>query len=135
MDNAARLWDARTGDLLITLRGHEKAIRSAAFSPDGARVVTASEDNTARVWDARTGDPLAILRGHGLTDSSTSFSLSVAFSPDGTRVLTASSDKTARLWDARTGDPLITLRHELGVRPRPLKRQRGSGSCRPIARR
>jgi WD40 repeat protein len=26
-------------------------VRSAAFSPDGTRVVTASRDNTARVWD------------------------------------------------------------------------------------
>ena len=28
---------------------------SAAFSPDGSRIVTASEDNTARIWDAATG--------------------------------------------------------------------------------
>ena len=31
---------------------HEGAVRSAQFSPDGTRVVTASEDNTARLWDA-----------------------------------------------------------------------------------
>lgn len=34
------------------LRGHESRVSSAAFSPDGARIVTASWDNTARVWDA-----------------------------------------------------------------------------------
>ena len=30
---------------------------SAAFSPDGKRIVTASLDKTARVWDAETGKP------------------------------------------------------------------------------
>ena len=33
-------------------------MRSAQFSPDGKRIVTASQDNTARVWDAQTGQPL-----------------------------------------------------------------------------
>ena len=32
------------------LRGHDDAVLSAAFSLDGARVVTASHDKTARVW-------------------------------------------------------------------------------------
>ena len=32
---------------------------SAAFSPDGKRIVTASDDKTARLWDAETGKPIA----------------------------------------------------------------------------
>ena len=35
---------------------------AAAFSPDGARIVTASQDKTARVWDAKSGKELARLR-------------------------------------------------------------------------
>ena len=73
---------------------------SAAFSPDGARVVTASWDNTARLWDVTTGASLAVLQGH------TQRVNSAAFSPDRTRVLTASSDTTARLWDRW---PLLTV--------------------------
>mgnify|MGYP000626740607 CR=1 FL=1 len=35
----------------VVLVGHEQAVVIAAYSPDGKRIVTASEDNTARVWD------------------------------------------------------------------------------------
>jgi WD40 repeat protein len=76
---------------------------SAAFSPDGGRIVTASLDGTAQLWDAATGEPLAILQGH--RDAV----FSAAFAPDGRRVVTASLDGTARLWDAATGEPLAIL--------------------------
>ena len=38
-------------------------VRYAAFSPDGKRVITASEDNKAHIWDAETGEHLIPL-GH-----------------------------------------------------------------------
>ncbi len=34
----------------MVLRGHDAAVTSAAFSPDGSHVVTASRDGTARYW-------------------------------------------------------------------------------------
>ena len=77
---------------------------SAAFSPDGSRIVTASEDNTARIWDAATGKEITVLRGHEDAVSS------AAFSPDGSRIVTASWDKTARIWDAATGKEITVLR-------------------------
>ena len=63
---------------------HEEGVISAAFSPDGQRVVTASWDKTARLWDAATGKAIGLPMQHerGLT--------SAAFSPDGQRVVTAS---------------------------------------------
>ena len=87
-------------------------VSSAAFSPDGSRIVTASSDKTARIWDAATGKEIVVLRGHD--DDGLVFS--AAFSPDGSRIVTASDDKTARIWDAATGKEIVVLRgHDDGV--------------------
>ena len=110
------MWDAATGKELATLTGHWALVNSAAFSPAGTWIVTASVDGTARVWDvsttlntgAATGKELATLIGH--TDMVTS----AAFSPDGTRLVTASDDKTARVWDTATGKALSTLTGQIG---------------------
>ena len=99
----ARIWDVRMGTVLKELKGHSASVSSAVFSPDGARVVTASYDKTVRIWDASTGAVLKRLTGH--EDAV----MSAAFSPDGARVVTASKDKTARIWDASTGGVLKEL--------------------------
>ena len=66
---------------------------TAAYSPDGKRIVTASLDHTARVWDTDSGRPLAVVQGHQNSV------WSAAYGPDGKRIVTASSDNTARVWD------------------------------------
>src|SRR5580692_3391533 len=88
---------------LAVLSGHAGFVISAAYSPDGTRIVTASYDKTARIWDARTGAELVALVGHGDQVRS------AAYSPDGIRIVTASIDNTARVWDALTGSQLRVL--------------------------
>ena len=51
-------WNAYTGEGLTRLYGHSEAIVSAAFSPDGQRIVTASNDKTARVFRVVTLDEI-----------------------------------------------------------------------------
>jgi WD40 repeat protein len=97
----------------MVLRGHKYFVMSAAFSPDGSRILTASEDNTARIWDAATGKTITILRGHEQPTGLEPIVYSAAFSPDGSRIVTASVDTTARIWDAATGKEITVLRgHE-----------------------
>jgi serine/threonine protein kinase/TPR repeat protein len=104
--------DIRAADALFAvLSGHDDIVTSAAFSPDGTRIVTASRDQTARVWSAQTGAELGVLRGHSDTVQS------AAYSPDGTRIVTASGDKTARIWDAQLGVQLAVLSgHSASIR-------------------
>jgi hypothetical protein len=85
-------------------------VTSAAFSPDGERVITASNDKSARIWDVRTGRALTEPLKHTWRLDA------VQFSPDGERVLTASGDGTLRIWNGRTGLPLSDpLNHERWV--------------------
>jgi WD40 repeat protein/energy-coupling factor transporter ATP-binding protein EcfA2 len=93
-------------NLRLGFVGHEGGVNSSAFSPDGVRIVTASDDKTARIWDAASAKEIAVLRGHENSVRS------AAFSPDGVRIVTASWDNTARIWDAATAKEIAVLRHQ-----------------------
>jgi hypothetical protein len=76
---------------LRTLHGHSGGVRSVAFSPDGQRIVTCSQDGTAKAWDAASGKELVTFKGHrGWINS-------VAFAPDGQRIATGDNDATVRV--------------------------------------
>jgi hypothetical protein len=95
-----------TGPAIFT---HDSAVDNALFSPDGRRIVTASEDKVA-VWDATTGQLLFTLKAQEGSVSD------AGFSPDGARIVTGSSDRTARVWDAKSGQLFLTLQgHSAGV--------------------
>ena len=51
------MWDATTGETTQTLT--TDSTRSAVWSPDGTRILTA-DNKGARIWDATTGQPLGI---------------------------------------------------------------------------
>ncbi|EMD36351.1 hypothetical protein CERSUDRAFT_124240 [Gelatoporia subvermispora B] len=102
-DGAVRIWDARTGDLLMDpLEGHRDKVFSVAFSPDGAVVASGCVDGTIRIWNAKIGE----LMMHSLEGHSNGVRC-VAFSPDGAKIISGSMDHTLRLWDAKTGSPLL----------------------------
>ncbi|HEU5278427.1 MAG TPA: WD40 repeat domain-containing protein [Gaiellaceae bacterium] len=94
-DGTVRLWQARTGKLVRTLRGHHDEVLSVAFSPDGERLLTGSRDGDARIWNLSDG-AATVLRGHGgpVFDAN--------YSSDGKWIVTA-GPITAGIWPAATG--------------------------------
>src|SRR5262245_33255507 len=48
-DHTVKLWDAATGQELLTLKGHSDGVVSVAFSPDGKRLATGSVDPTVKL--------------------------------------------------------------------------------------
>jgi WD40 repeat protein len=81
--------------MLRILQGHSDIVRSVSFSPDGTRLLSASQDRTVKLWDFTTGQELLSL------SEEDGFSHDASFSPDGKRLMTVSSDGRIRIWDSR----------------------------------
>lgn len=115
-----QLWNSENGTEILNIPVHlpeeitfngEKSlcfnidsmqINSVYFSPDGKRLVSASNDETVRIWDANTGKELKRLIGHHNQVTSASFN------PNGQTLLSISSlDGIAIIWDAQTGKMLL----------------------------
>jgi WD40 repeat protein/predicted Ser/Thr protein kinase len=90
------IYDASTGKELARC-AQDVGWCALAFSPDGTRLASGSDNRVVRLWDAATGRPLEECQGH------TSKILSISFRQDGSRLLSASHDGTVRQWDAQTG--------------------------------
>jgi WD40 repeat protein len=95
-DNTARVWDAETGESLVTLVGHRKWIEGVAFSPDGQKLLTGGRDGQVRIWDVA---------------SHTGSVNGIAFSHDGKSLATASGDRTVKVWNV--GEDGLALRWTL----------------------
>ena len=98
-ENAARIWDVKTGRLLGKLTGPAgtKAMQAALFTPDGRRVVGLTREGTLCVWACEDGKLLASVKAG---DKSV---LGLALAPDGRTIATCGADQCIQLWDLDPG--------------------------------
>src|SRR5207244_3643974 len=74
-----------------------------AYSPDGKRIATKSQDGTVKVWDAQTGHELLTFRNHPER------AVSLAFSPDGNRLVTDNEGQISSIWDITARRKILTI--------------------------
>jgi eukaryotic-like serine/threonine-protein kinase len=106
-----KVWDATSGQEILTLKGHTDDVWSVAFSADGLRIASASRDGTVKVWGSAINGQIMPLNGWPGPPFST-----VVFSPDGRRIAGSSNRILGILvWDGTTGQETLALQGHGGV--------------------
>ncbi len=100
-DNAIRIWDVQTGNLLTTLGGEptDKAPGQGTVSPDGNFYAVDNNDDTIFIWNLETEQ---LEKKIPFDSLETRFLTSLEYSPDGTQ-LAAGGLGTSGLFDVETG--------------------------------
>lgn len=94
------VWDLVTGQIKHNFTTHEGSIFGLAFSQNGDRLISCSDDRSIRLWDLQTGEQVSVGWGHLARIWSLEFF-------DQKTIVSVSEDCTARVWNI-TGDKLET---------------------------
>lgn len=89
--------------LLKTLEGHSNHVNSVAFSPDGTKIISGSEDGIIKIWEANSGKCIQTLKGYSSKVES------VAWSPDGKYIVCGEDGGHVKMWEANSWERIKTL--------------------------
>ncbi len=127
-DYTAVVWDSGSMKELKQLIGHNAAVNTAAFSPDGRWLATGGDDNQILLWDVSTLrdpqlEPVPIL-----LDGHTAKVVDLAFSADGKYLASASWDRRVGIWDISA----LKLKRYLSGHQGPVNTAQFSGDGRYV---
>jgi WD40 repeat protein/mono/diheme cytochrome c family protein len=87
------LWETRSGQEFLTLRGHPKAITSIAWNDQGDRLFTAGEDGVIQLYDLHAAKVISRWEAHA------GGVLSIAVQPSG-RIASCGRDRSVKVWES-----------------------------------
>ncbi|MEK6284531.1 MAG: WD40 repeat domain-containing protein [Acidobacteriota bacterium] len=100
------LWEVQSRTEVFRLTGHENLVNCGAFSRDGSRLVSGSDDQTLRVWDVTSGQTLVTLSGHN------GRVVGCCFSSDGRSIISlanSSGQIEIKTWNSETGAAIASV--------------------------
>ncbi len=108
-DRTARIWDAETGEELLTLV-HPAEVGKVIFSPDGAQLATGAADGLVRLWDMESRQELLKITGAKEPNTPDPRIVFIAFSPDGKLLATVGKGEgLLKFWDPASGTELFRI--------------------------
>ncbi len=106
-EGEVRVWDADTGEEVLTLSTGRAAVLAMALHPRDGRLAAAHEDGLINLWDLSSGQLLKSRRVHA------DAILDVTFSTDG-RLASAGVDRTIKVWNPDQETAPRTLEGHVG---------------------
>ncbi|MEN8173070.1 MAG: BMP family ABC transporter substrate-binding protein [Chloroflexota bacterium] len=107
MEKSVQIWNYTDGKPLFELIGHDAEVNDIAYSPDGTRIATASDDFHSKVWETSSGQELASWSSLGGNVKS------IAFSANGQMIASGDFKGKVRVWDAAAGKDVFTISDHL----------------------
>lgn len=114
-DKIIKIWDNKSGKLILNLKGHKGKINSISVNPFTNKIASGSSDNTIKIWDYQSGKIIKEIREHFQTVNSVCFIRKgnnlVSTSYDGKIIIYNTSEYTPERIIFSSSVPLMLVEH------------------------